>query len=77
MSSLNFPCLIFEALYPNTKSNASIVLDFPDPLGPTIAENDFDDCKFTGTIGDKSQTLWKGPISCLPAYDLKFTKTIL
>lgn len=40
INSDNFPCLIFEARYPNTNSSASIVLDFPDPLGPTIAEND-------------------------------------
>ncbi len=47
INSLNFPCLILLARYPKTKSNASIVLLFPLPLGPTIAEKD----------------LWKGPIS--------------
>ena len=41
MSSDNFPCRIFEARYPKTKRSASMVLDFPDPFGPTIAENDW------------------------------------
>jgi hypothetical protein len=37
------------------------VLLLPLPLGPTMALND----------------LWKGPISCRPAYDLKLTSTSL
>lgn len=41
MSSDSLPCLILEARYPKTNSRASIVFDFPEPLGPTIAEKDF------------------------------------
>jgi hypothetical protein len=48
------------ALLPNTKSNASMTLLLPLPLGPTMDE----------------KRLWKGPISCTPAYDLKFSRTI-
>ena len=43
MSSDILPCLIFDARYPNTNKRASMVLDFPDPLGPTMEEND---CKY-------------------------------
>jgi hypothetical protein len=45
MSSDILPCLIFEARYPNTNKRASMVLDFPDPLGPTMEENDWDSKK--------------------------------
>lgn len=38
-----------------------MTLDFPDPLGPTTAE----------------KLLWKGPMICVPAYDLKSFSTIL
>lgn len=41
-----FPCLILVALKPKTKSSASIVLDLPEPFGPTIAEKDY-----RGTVG--------------------------
>jgi hypothetical protein len=40
MSSDSLPCLILEARYPKTNKRASIVFDFPEPLGPTIAEKD-------------------------------------
>jgi hypothetical protein len=40
MSSDILPCLIFEARYPNTNKRESIVLDFPDPLCPTMEEKD-------------------------------------
>jgi hypothetical protein len=40
MSSDSIPCLIFDARYPNTNKSASIVLDFPDPFGPTMDEKD-------------------------------------
>lgn len=40
MSSETLACRILEARYPKTKSKASMVLDFPDPFGPTIDEND-------------------------------------
>ena len=33
-------CLILLARYPNTNKRASMTLDFPEPFGPTIAEND-------------------------------------
>ncbi|CAI2194966.1 18404_t:CDS:1, partial [Funneliformis geosporum] len=36
----NFPCLILFARYPNTSNCASMTLDFSEPFGPTIAEND-------------------------------------
>lgn len=36
------------------------MFDLPEPLGPTMAEKD----------------LWKGPMGCRPAYDLKFSSTI-
>ena len=49
------------AFLPNTKSMASITFDLPEPLGPTTEE----------------KHLWKGPISRTPAYDLKFSSTIL
>jgi hypothetical protein len=49
------------ARLPNTNNKASMTFDFPLPLGPTILEN----------------RLWNGPISCSPAYDLKFSKTIV
>jgi len=41
INSLNLPCRILLARYPKTKSMASIVLDFPEPLGPTMAEKDW------------------------------------
>ncbi len=44
INSESLPCRILDARYPKTKSNASMVLDFPEPLGPTIAENDYDVC---------------------------------
>jgi len=40
MSSASLPWRSLEARFPNTNNRASIVFDFPDPLGPTIAEND-------------------------------------
>jgi hypothetical protein len=40
MSSDILPCLISEARYPNTNERALVVLDFPDPLGSTMEEND-------------------------------------
>lgn len=67
-----------------------MVLDFPDPLGPTMAEKDCHaeqskrwsakeeafvkgreardaSSKQTREGKRRGRTLWKGPISCLPA----------
>ena len=51
----------FLARLPNTKSMASITLDLPDPFGPTTEE----------------KHLWNGPMVFVPAYDLKFSSSIL
>lgn len=40
ISSENLPCRILLARNPNTNRSASIVLDLPEPFGPTIAEKD-------------------------------------
>ncbi len=40
---------------------ASITLDLPDPFGPTTEE----------------KHLWNGPMVFVPAYDLKFSSSIL
>ena len=46
-----------------------MVLDLPDPLGPTMAENDCDD-SWLASVGEsywQRLTLWNGPMTCLPA----------
>jgi hypothetical protein len=44
------------------------VLDLPDPLGPTIAENDWDDISvhWSDCKVELGLTLWKGPMTPRP-----------
>ena len=60
MSSDSLLCRILLDLKPKTKSIESITFDLPLPLGPTTDD----------------MFLSNGPISCLPAYDLKFSRTM-
>jgi hypothetical protein len=51
-----------------------MVLDLPEPFGPTMALKDYETGErvrqhgsLTDLVAEKRLTLWNGPISCLPA----------